>query len=116
MRNRKNAPIDGLKLTIRGGELRELLEQRIQDHQRHAEWWRYEQARTPEQQTEAEPLLPRAVCAHEAERHDWRADVLAFIRDHIEPSEVYRLGETDLVFGELLPERPSWMEQKDYSR
>jgi hypothetical protein len=26
---------------------------------------------------------------------------------------VYRLGEADLAFAELLPEKPSWMEQEE---
>ena len=29
-------------------------------------------------------------------------------------SEAYRLGEQDLVFGELLPEKPGWIEQQEY--
>ena len=37
-----------------------------------------------------------------------------FIRDHIEPADVYRLGEPDLDFGELLPEKPGWLEQEEY--
>ena len=44
------------------------------------------------------------------ERHTWRAEVLAFIHDHIDPAEVYRLGEADLLFAELLPEKPTWMQ------
>jgi len=48
------------------------------------------------------------MCANEAQRHEWRAAVLGFIRDHIEPAEIYRLGEADLAFGELLPEKPGW--------
>ena len=68
----------------------------------------------PEQQTADEPLLPDEMCANEAERHTWRADVLGFIHDHIESAEVYRLGEADLAFAELLPEKPHWMEQEEY--
>jgi hypothetical protein len=112
--DKKNAAIDGLKVTILGHELRTLLEQRIHDHERRAERWKHEQARTPEQETEDEPLLPEHMCANEAERHDWRADVLRFIRDHIEVAEIYRLGEEDLVFGELLPAKPEWIEQQEY--
>ncbi|MGH7947359.1 MAG: hypothetical protein ACREF9_20490 [Opitutaceae bacterium] len=54
------------------------------------------------------------MCENEAERHEWRAEVLAFIRDHVDSTEVYRLGESDLAFGELLPEKPGWMEQEEY--
>lgn len=104
--DKKNAAIDGLKVTISGHELRTLLEQRIHDHERRAQRWKREQARTSEQQTEDEPLLPGHMCANEAERHDWRADVLGFIRDHIEAAEVYRLGEGDLVFASYCPRSP----------
>jgi len=106
--------IDGLKLTVTGEELRTLLDRRIEDHLRRAERWKREQARTPEQQTEDEPLLPDHMCENEAERHAWRAHVLGFMRDHIDSSEVYRLGEADLAFGELLPDRPEWLEQEEY--
>ena len=85
----------------------------MHDHRRRAERWKSEQARTPEDQTEDEPLLPDHICANEAERQDWRADVLGFVRDHIDAAEVYRLGERDLAFAELLPEKPDWMEQEE---
>jgi hypothetical protein len=111
---RSDGMVDGLKLTIRGEEIRKLLEQRIDDHQRRARWWKREQARTPAEQTEEHPLLPDHMCENEAERQSWRAEVLGFIRDHIESAEVYRLGEADLEFAELLPEKPDWLEQDEY--
>jgi hypothetical protein len=58
--------------------------------------------------------LPEHMCEHEAERHEWRADVLEFIRDRIESAEVYRLGEADLHFGELLPQKPGSVEQEEF--
>ena len=106
--------IDGLKLTMPGEEVRRLLEQRMDDHQRCAQRWQREQARTPEQQTDDEPLLPDEMCGNEAERHTWRAEVLGFIHDHVDPAEVYRLGEADLAFAELLPGKPWWVEQEEY--
>src|SRR2546425_10120293 len=106
--------IDGLRLTIPGEQLRRLLEQRIDDHRRCADRWKREEARKPEDQTEDEPLLPDHICENEAQRHEWRAAVLGFIRDCIESAEVYRLGEADLHFGELLPETPGWLEQEQY--
>lgn len=109
-----NSAIDGLKLTISGEEVRRLLEQRMREHRRRAARWKREETRTLEEQTEDEPLLPEHMCANEAERHEWRADVLGFIHGHIDCAEVYRLGEADLVFGELLPEKPGWMEQAEY--
>jgi hypothetical protein len=86
----------------------------MDDHQRCADRWKREQARAPEEQTEDEPLLPDHICANEAERHGWRVEVLGFIRDHIVSAEVYRLGEADLAFSELLPEKPAWLEQEEY--
>jgi hypothetical protein len=104
--------IDGLKLTITGEELRSLIEHRIDSHEQSADRWRRERERTPEQETEEEPLLPDHMCANEAERHEWRAEVLDFIRDHIDVGETYRLGDADLMFGELLPDKPGWLEQE----
>ena len=105
---------DGLKLTFSGGELRTLLEERIADHQRRADRWTHEKLRTPEDETEDAPLLPDHICANEAERHAWRAEVLQFIRDHVETAETYRLSASDLEFGELLPLKPGWLEQDEY--
>jgi hypothetical protein len=106
--------IEGLRLTIQGEELRRLLAQRIDDHRASAERWKHEQARTEDDQTEDRPLLPEHMCENEAERHEWRAEVLEFLRDRIESAEVYRLGEADLEFGELLPEKPGWLEQEEF--
>jgi hypothetical protein len=110
----RGGPIDGLKLTMSGVEMQKRLERRIEEHQRCVERWKREQARTPDQQTDDEPLLPDHLCANEAERHEWRAEVLTFIHDHIDVAEVYRLAEADLAFGELLPAKPGWLEQEEY--
>jgi hypothetical protein len=104
---------DGLKLTFSGVELRRLLEERIADHQRCADRWTHEKSRTPEDETEDAPLLPDHICTNEAERHAWRAEVLQFIRDHVETDETYRLSASDLEFGELLPAKPGWLEQDE---
>ena len=106
--------IEGLTLTFSGEELRTLLEQQIARHQDRADWWTSETQRTPEDQTEDAPLLPEHMCENEAERHAWRVKVLAFIRDHVEPTETYRVGAADLAFGELLPEKPGWVKQDEY--
>jgi hypothetical protein len=107
-------PIEGLKLTFQGEELRTLLEERRQAHEAQAARWRHELTRGPEGQTEAEPLLPDQMCENEALEEEWQAEVLDFIRDHIEAEEVYRLGKSDLEFGDLLPEKPGWMKQAEY--
>lgn len=106
--------IDGLTLTFTGEELRKLLEERIASHNMSADRWRREQSRTPDSETEDAPLLPDHICEHETDRHEWRANVLEFIRSHIEPQATYRLGAADLEFGELLPPKPASIEQEDY--
>jgi hypothetical protein len=108
--------IDGLKLTFSGRELRTILDQRVRSHEERADRWTAETLRTADDQTEDEPLLPTHMCGNEAERHAWRAEVLAFIRDHIDAGETYRLGAVDLEFGELLPEKPGWVEQDEYEQ
>ena len=106
--------IDGLKVTVTGEELANLLERRIESHKTSARRWQHEAARTPEEATDDEPLLPEHICENEAERHEWRAHVLSFIRDHLDINETYRLGEYDLAFGELLPDKPGWLNQEEY--
>jgi hypothetical protein len=106
--------IDGLKLTLTGEELRTLLAEGAARHRACASSWSHEAARTPEDQTEDAPLFPTHMCENEASRQTWLADVLEFLEEHVEPAEIYRLGEADLAFGELLPVKPEWMEQDDY--
>ena len=106
--------IDGLKVTLTGDELRRLLDERIAERRASAERWDHERQRTAADATEDAPLLPDHMCENEADRYEWRAEVLAFLRDHLDPSELYRLGEADLEFAELLPARPGWLEQEEY--
>jgi hypothetical protein len=106
--------IEGLKLTMTGRELRDRLDERIRAHERRAERWKRELARTPADQTEDKPLLPDHMCEQEMERAGWRVEVLTFVRDHVEAERTYRLSEADLAFGELLPEKPFLVEQADY--
>jgi hypothetical protein len=106
--------IEGLKLTFSGEELRKVLEERIDYHDTCAERWRREQTRTKEDETEEAPLLPEHMCEHEEEEHMWRSEVLAFIREHIEPQETYRMGAGDVEFGELLPIKPGSVAQVEH--
>jgi hypothetical protein len=106
--------IEGLKLTFSGEELRKVLEERIDYHDRCADRWRREQTRTKEDETEDAPLLPDHMCEHEEEEHMWRSEVLGFIREHIEPQETYRVGAADAEFGELLPIKPGSVAQAEY--
>jgi hypothetical protein len=108
--------VDGLKVTVDGVDLQDLLDKRIEAHRRRAEWWKGERVRTPGEQTEDNPGTPEHLCAIETERHEWRAHVLQFIRDRLDPVETYRLGEIDLLFGELLPDAPDGRERTEAAR
>jgi hypothetical protein len=56
------------------------------------------------------------MCEFEVELHAWRAEVLVYIREHIESGEVYHLGQADVEFGELLPQKPGVVEQDEFER
>ena len=105
--------IEGLKLTFSGSELRSMLEHGIERHEQMANRWAGETLREKEETADA-PLLPLHIWENEAERHTWRAATLAFIRDHVDPGETYRLAAADLEFGELLPPKPKWVEHDEY--
>jgi hypothetical protein len=106
--------VDGLKLTLTGEQGRRLLGLRIEAHEVSVAWWKRKLAQKPEEQTDDDPLMPDHICEHEAERHQWRIEVLGFIRDHVDASETYRLAGADLEFGELLPRKPGWLVQEEY--
>jgi TOTE conflict system primase-like protein len=94
-------------------ELRSLLDHQIDSHCQSADHWRREQERTPDQETDDKPLLPDHMCANEAERHQWRADVLNHARSYRRDRDL-PIGEADLAFGELMPDKPGWLEHEEY--
>ena len=104
--------IDGLKLTLTGEELRKLIGVRAAEHRTKAARWKRE-SEAASDGSAGSTEFPQHICEHEAERHDWRTRVLTFIRDHVDPSEVYRLAESDLEFAELLPPAPAWLEDEE---
>jgi len=107
--------IDGVRVTLTGEDLRRLLDSRAAEHRADAAAWERRRDRTAEDATE-EALLPEQVCENEAEREEWRARLLTFLRDHLDPSEVYRLTMDDLEAVDLLPEKPDWLEQDEFER
>ena len=107
-------PIDGLKLTFKGEEIQTLLDERRRVHEARAARWKRELTRGPEDETEERPLLPEHMCENQADEEAWRVEMMTFIREHIDPDETYQLGKEDLDFGELLPEKPGWMQQQEY--
>jgi hypothetical protein len=118
-------------VTLTGEELRARLDERVKDHEREAKWYRRRPKDEPgrgvpgndepgndedEDDERGEVLLPEHICEFERELHEWRAEVLAYLRDHLDVSEVYLLGESDLEFGELLPDKPGCVEQEEFER
>ena len=94
--------IEGLKLTMTGADLRRHLSARIEWHRERVLDYEREMDRGSLGDP-GEVRLPAHVVEHMRDEHESRAGVLAFIREHVLESETYRLGEGDLVFGELIP-------------
>jgi len=108
--------VDGLRLTITGGELRRLLDDRIAEHERSAAYWKRELIRAAGEQADEGAGQNEETFANEAVRHEWRIDVLAFIRDHVEPLHTYCIDRSDLIFAELLPMKPWFVEKEAEDR
>lgn len=96
--------IDGLKLTMSGLDLQAKLTERIEAHARHA-------AQCAAAGRAAGPAgePPDKAAAREIEYAHAQIETLTLIRDYVIADEVYRLGEYDLRFADLLPE-PEWMD------
>lgn len=106
--------IEGLRLTMTGEELRKRLQERVKEHERRAAWYKAEAKREPNPNDDDDFGLPEHMCEHEEQRHGWRAEVLAYIREHVEGGEVYRLTANDLEFGEILPQPSGLVSQVQY--
>ena len=97
--------IEGLKLTMTGVQLRSNLEVRIRFHQSGIRRMT-KQLKAPG--SSAECPYPEHLLQSEIARAERQIEVLTFIRDYIVADEVYRLGEFDLRFADLLPEEDPW--------
>ena len=93
--------IDGLKLTMTGVQLKTNIEGRIR-------WHQSEIRRLAQQLKDDQAPLPEHMIENEIGRTERQIEVLTFIRDYIVADEVYRLGEFDLRFADLLPEDDPW--------
>lgn len=89
-----------------GGQLRSNLDERIRWHQHQIDRMTTE-SRTTDRSL-AESGAPDSVLEGEIRRAERRINVLSFIRDYIVADEVYRLGEFDLRFADLLPDEDDW--------
>lgn len=84
-----------------GAQLRAHLEERIRAHQDDIARLT-PPSRPPDRALERWPS--DSAVDGEIRRAERRIDVLTFIRDYIVADEVYRLGEFDLRFADLLPD------------
>jgi hypothetical protein len=102
--------IEGLKLTMTGEQLRSNLEGRIRWHQGEIRRMTKQLSEEPTMDAAPEPEapLPRHMLENEIGRAERHIEALSFIRDYIAVDEVYRLGELDLRFADLLPEDDPW--------
>ena|SRR5688572_13268377 len=101
--------IDGLKVSLTGEELRQLMDERAASFRASAERWNGENRRSSDDETDDAPLLPEHICKNQAAHDEWRASVLTFLRERVDASEVYRLGLADLKYLEFLPAEPEWL-------
>jgi len=108
--------IEGLKLTMTAEELRHRLAERVKHHEDVVAHYKREAKRKPDPKDECDFVLPEHMCEFEQEFHTGRAETLAYIREHVEGGEVYRLGPADLEFGEILPAKPGSVEQDEFER
>jgi len=102
----KGVVIDGLKLTMTGAVLQTKLEERIQWHLREVRR-NYEDLQDPTR-NEKKFAWPEGVLEGAIAKGEAQIEVLTLIRDHILADEVYRLGEYDLRFADLLPDEEDW--------
>jgi hypothetical protein len=89
-----------------GVQLRANLEGRIRWH--HGQIQRMSKQLKTQGRTDSECPYPDGLLANEIARAERQVEALTFIRDYVIPDEVYRLGEFDLRFGDLLPEEDPW--------
>ncbi|HXG88808.1 MAG TPA: hypothetical protein VNJ02_10765 [Vicinamibacterales bacterium] len=94
--------IEGLKLTMTGLTLKDKLDDRIKTHARRAA--DYARRLNDPDAADDDLQLPPSVMEGEIEKAHDQIEILTLIRDHIVADEIYRLGEFDLRFADLLPE------------
>lgn len=98
--------IDGLKLTISGEEIRDLLAARIRTHEERAARLTEELTKSPVEERSRRERFRALVRTNRPEWHEWRATMLRFIREHVQPTEYYALDEGDVAFAELVADEP----------
>jgi len=98
--------IDGLKLSMKGEELRSRVDEQIERLQAAVDRYRADLQMDPKDQTDEHPWLPEHILESMIDEREDRIAALTLIRDHVVATEEYRLSQSDLQFAELLPPPP----------
>src|SRR5689334_6356930 len=98
--------IHGLRLVMRGEELRDHVSERIERLEAAVQQYREDLKMDPKDQTDEHPWLPDHILENMIEEREDRIHALTLIRDHLVAEESYLLDQQDLQFAELLPPPP----------
>lgn len=91
--------IEGLKVTVKGAELRELCLKRSEHHRQRAKVYADQKASMDAAEIEGMNYSngdPKRVLQDRLEQHENEASELQFMADHLNLSEDYLLGREDL--------------------
>ena len=102
--------IHGLRLVMRGDELRGHVSDRIEQLEAAVRQYREDLKMDPKDQTDEHPWLPEHILESMIDEREDRIYALTLIRDHVVPEEQYLLDQQDLQFAEMLPPppQPEW--------
>jgi hypothetical protein len=95
--------IDGLKLTMKGGDLIQRIEARIVHHDGEVKRLKAELSRGASDHTADHPLLPASDVKKSMEEHRRRLASLRLIMGYLLTGETYLVNESDLRFADLWP-------------
>ena len=98
--------IHGLRLMMRGEELREHASEQIGRLEAAVKQYQKDLEMDPKDQTDEHPCLPEHILESMIDECEKRIRALALIRDHVVADEQYLLDQQDLQFAEMLPPTP----------
>lgn len=111
----KREAIRGIQLNVPGRELVVRLADRIRWHRERADALISQMTKLAKVEHEAADDLigalgryesPRSILEKRVREHQERATFLTFVRDHVDPDDLYRLDSADLRMTEILPDKP----------
>ncbi len=111
----KREAVRGIQLNVPGRELVVRLADRIRWHRERADALIAQMTKLAQVEHEAADDLvgvlgrydsPRVALEKKVREHQERATFLTFVRDHVNPEDLYRLDSADLRMTEILPDKP----------